>query len=91
MTAALRVPAAAFLAALLPLAARATESAPETFPDRAKAFGGVPFGATIDEAKKAWQLEQVEGASVPDDPVSIDLREEESLVLGGLVAREVIY
>jgi len=91
MTTALRLAAAAFLAALLPLAARATESAPETFPDRAKAFGGVPFGATIDEAKKAWQLEQVEGASVPDDPVSIYLREEESLVLGGLVAREVIY
>jgi len=84
-----------FLAALcvviMPLASRAQDSAPETFPDRAKAFGGVAFGATIDEAKKSWQLEQVEGASVPGDPVSIYLREEESLVVGGLVAREVIY
>lgn len=88
---AVRLLAAALFTALLPLAARATESVPETFPDRARAFGGVPFGATIDEAKKSWQLEQVEGASVPDDPVSIYLREEESLVLGGLVAREVIY
>jgi len=75
----------------MPLAARAQDPAPETFPDRAKAFGGVFFGATIDEAKKSWQLEQIEGASVPGDPVSIYLREEESLVVGGLVAREVIY
>lgn len=64
---------------------------PDTFPDRGKAFGGVPFGATLDEAKKSWQLEQIDGASVPGDPVALYLREEESLVLGGLVAREVIY
>jgi hypothetical protein len=64
---------------------------PETFPDRAKAFGGVPFGTTLAEAKKSWQLEQIDGSSVPGDPVALYLREEESLVLGGLVAREVIY
>lgn len=68
------------------------QSAPaDSFPDRTKTFGGVPFGATVEEAKKSWQLEQVDGASVPGDAVTIFLREEESLVVGNLVAREVLY
>jgi len=72
-------------------AAPAQDAAPQTFPDRVKAFGGVAFGATLEDAKKSWQLEAIDGASVPGDPVALYLREEESLVLGGLVTREVIY
>jgi hypothetical protein len=79
-----------FAVLVLP-AVRAQEAPGETFPDKVKAFGGVPFGATLEEAKQLWQLEEVEGASVPGDPVALYLREEESMVLGGLVAREVIY
>lgn len=61
------------------------------FADQIKSFGGVPFGATLEEAKKSWQLEPVDGASAPGDPVALYLREEDSLVVGGLMAREVIY
>ena len=82
---------ALLLFAFLLAAARAQDAAADTFPDRANAFGGVCFGATLEEAKKSWQLEEVDGASVPGDPVTLYLREEESLVLGGLVAREVVY
>ena len=63
----------------------------QNFPDRIKSFGGVPFGAPVEEAKKAWQLEAVEGASAPGDPVTVYLREDDSLVIGSLVAREVVY
>lgn len=62
-----------------------------TFPDRSNNFGGVSFGATIDEARQKWQLEEISGASVPGDPLVLYLREEESLVVGGVVAREIIY
>jgi hypothetical protein len=86
-----RVLTAALLAACFATAVRAQEAATDTFPDRGGAFGGVAFGTTLDEAKKSWQLEQVDGASVPGDPVALYLREEESLVVGGLLAREVIY
>jgi len=82
---------ALFFAGVLLSLAQAQDAATDTFPDRTGAFGGVPFGATLDEAKKSWQLEEVDGASVPGDPVALYLREEESLVLGGLVAREVVY
>lgn len=91
MTGGGRVISAAFAAVLVAGIGRAQDAASGTFPDRAKAFAGVPFGATIDEARKSWQLEEVDGASVPGDPVAMFLREEESLVLGGLVARDVIY
>lgn len=75
---------------------RAQEAPPATpptsgFPDRVQAFAGVPFGSTLEEAKKTWQLEPIEGASAPGDPVEVFLREEESQVLGGMVAREVVY
>lgn len=63
----------------------------ENFPDRTKSFGGVPFGASIGEAKKAWQLEAVEGVSAPGDPVEVYLREDDPLVIGALMAREVVY
>jgi hypothetical protein len=87
-----RVAIRIFLFAALCLSVAPAQDAPaDTFPDRTKAFGGVPFGATLDEAKKSWQLEEVDGASVPGDPVALYLREEESLVLGGLVARDVVY
>jgi hypothetical protein len=82
---------ASLFAALLLSVAQAQDAPADTFPDRVKAFGGVPFGATLEDAKKSWQLEEVDGASVPGDPVTLFLREEESLVLGGLVAREVVY
>lgn len=85
----LLVLAAAPLAAQQPAAPAAPEA--KSFPDQIKSFGGVPFGAPLEEAKKVWQLEAVDGASVPGDPVSLYLREEESLVVGGLVAREVVY
>ncbi len=62
-----------------------------SFPDRNNAFGGVPFGATIEEAKQKWQLEKIEAVSAPDDPVALYLRQEETLLLGGAVAREVVY
>jgi len=91
MTVRNRFYSAALAAVLMTGTGRAEDSEVGTFPDRAKAFAGVPFGATIEEARKSWQLEEVDGASVPGDPVTIFLREEESLVLGGLVAREVIY
>jgi hypothetical protein len=61
------------------------------FPDRTRAFSGVPFGASLEEARQRWQLEEVEGAAVPGDPVAVYLREEESHVLGGVVAREVVF
>jgi hypothetical protein len=70
---------------------RAQEAAPVPFPDQSKSFCGVPFGATLDEARKTWQLEAADGASAPGDPVTLYLREEESHVLGGLVARELVY
>jgi hypothetical protein len=82
-----------FPAAMLLLAGMATvtaEPAP-SFPDRSQAFGGVAFGASVAEAREQWELEEVDGAAVPDDPVSIFLREEESHVLGGVRARELIY
>jgi len=82
----------ALLSAVLFVPSTFAQNAPsDGFPDRAKAFGGVPFGAPLEEAKKSWQLEAVDGASVPGDPVALFLREDESLVVGGLVAREVIY
>ena len=86
-----RATAALLIAATTTVIASAQDAPADTFPDRVKAFGGVPFGATLDEAKKSWQLEEVDGASVPGDPVTLYLREEESLVVGGLVAREVVY
>jgi hypothetical protein len=64
---------------------------PASFPDRSTSFAGVAFGATLDEARQHWQLEEAEGASVPEDPVQIYLREEESHVFGGVRVREVIY
>ena len=83
--------------ALLPLslmvacfAAHGSESS-ASFPDRSKLFAGVAFGATLEDALQHWQLEEAEGAAVPDDPVRIYLREEESHVLGGVRVREVIY
>lgn len=62
-----------------------------SFPDRNNAFAGVAFGTALEEAQQKWQLEEIEGASVPDDPVRLYLREEESHVLGGVMAREVVY
>lgn len=70
---------------------RAEPATAPTFPDRSNAFAGVPFGATIEEARQKWQLEEIEGASVPGDALGLYLREEESHVLGGVLAREVIY
>jgi hypothetical protein len=67
------------------------QSGAVTFPDVSKTFSGVPFGATLDEARQHWQLEEVDGASVPDDPVQVYLREEESHIFGGVRVREVIY
>jgi hypothetical protein len=64
---------------------------PASFPDRSTSFAGVSFGASLDEARQHWQLEEAEGASVPEDPVQIYLREEESHVFGGVRVREVIY
>lgn len=85
--------AAAFAAAALwcasPLWAQLPEGAP--FPDRNNAFGGVAFGATLEEAQQKWQLEKIEAAAAPDDPVALYLRQEESLLLGGATAREVVY
>ena len=72
-------------------AVRAQEEAAPPFPDQSKAFCGVPFGTTLEEARKTWQLEEADGAAVPGDPVALYLREEESHVLGGLVARELVY
>lgn len=69
----------------------AEPAATPSFPDRSKSFAGVPFGAGIEEARQNWQLEQIEGASVPGDALALYLREEESHVIGGVVAREVIY
>lgn len=63
----------------------------EPLPEQRNMFAGVPFGAGIEEARQKWQLEKVEAAAAPDDPVTVYLREEESLVLGGAVVREVIY
>jgi hypothetical protein len=83
---------------LLPLVALAPASLPaaeeETgggFPDRTRVFAGVAFGTDLDEARQKWQLEEVEGAAVPGDPVALYLREEESHVLGGVMAREVVF
>ncbi len=61
------------------------------FPDRTESFAGVPFGATIDEAQKTWQLEAVEGVSAPGDPVKVYLREDDPLVMGALMVRDVVY
>lgn len=61
------------------------------FFDRSKSFCGVPFGASIEEAKKVWSLEEVEGVSAPDDPVKVYLREDDPLVIGALMVREVTY
>ena len=85
--AALAVMASGWLAS--PVAAQLPEGT--SFPDRSNAFGGVPFGATLEEAKQKWQLEKIEAISAPDDPVALYLREEETLLLGGAVAREVVY
>lgn len=74
--------------AVLPVCA---QEAVASFPDRSKAFAGVPFGAHLEEARQQWQLEEAEGAAVPDDPVRVYLREEESHVFGGVRVREVIY
>ena len=87
------------LSILLPLAAGTclfAEEAADTpvaasFPDRSGAFGGVAFGASLDKAREQWQLEELDGASVPGDPVQVFLREEESHVFGGVRVREVIY
>lgn len=62
-----------------------------TAPGGSNGFAGVPFGATVEEARQKWQLEKLEPVSAPDDPVATFLREEESLVLGGAVVREVVY
>ena len=86
----MRARAVAFGLLLAPLPGLAEEAA-ATFPDRSKAFAGVAFGATLEEARQQWQLEEAEGASVPDDPVKVYLREEESHVFGGVRVREVIY
>lgn len=70
---------------------RAADYPVSAFPDRSKAFAGVAFGASLEQARQQWQLEEAEGASVPDDPVKVYLREEESHVFGGVRVREVIY
>ena len=62
-----------------------------SFLDRSGAFAGVAFGSTLENAREQWQLEELEGASVPGDPVQVFLREEESHVFGGIRVREVIY
>lgn len=62
-----------------------------SFPDRNGSFAGVAFGASLEQARERWQLEELEGASVPGDPVQVFLREEESHVFGGVRVREVIY
>ena len=79
------------LPAIVALSAAFGSESPASFPDRSKSFAGVSFGAPLDEARQQWQLEEAEGASVPDDPVQIFLREEESHVFGGVRVREVIY
>lgn len=81
--------AAAAVFCVTTLCAQLPEGAP--FPDRNNAFGGVAFGATLEEAQQKWQLEKIEAAAAPDDPVALYLRQEESLLLGGAVAREVVY
>ena len=73
------------------LSASSGSESPGSFPDRSNSFAGVAFGGTLDEARQQWQLEEAEGASVPDDPVQVYLREEESHVFGGVRVREVIY
>ena len=81
------------LAARMHCAAEEPAATPATssFPDRHGAFAGVAFGSTLENAREHWQLEELEGASVPDDPVQVFLREEESHVFGGIRVREVIY
>ncbi len=81
------------LAARIHCAAEETAeaSATSSFPDRSGAFAGVAFGSTLENAREQWQLEELEGASVPGDPVQVFLREEESHVFGGIRVREVIY
>jgi len=82
----------AFIASLsIGGAVLAQEAATPPFPDQSKSFCGVPFGATLEDARKTWQLEEADGAAVPGDSVALYLREEESHVLGGLVARELVY
>lgn len=76
---------------LLACSAASGSESTASFPDRSKSFAGVAFGSTLEEARQQWQLEEAEGASVPDDPVQIYLREEESHVFGGVRVREVIY
>lgn len=80
-------PPAATPASLQPPAPQGATAAP----GNNNGFAGVPFGATVEEARQKWQLEKLEPASAPDDPVATFLREEESLVLGGAVVREVVY
>lgn len=92
----MRVVALALFLHLSALAALPAEEAGHTpsaasFPDRNGMFAGVAFGASLDEARGQWQLEELEGASVPGDPVQVFLREEESHVFGGVRVREVIY
>lgn len=82
---------AALIACANPVPSMAQSADGGSFPDRSNTFAGVLFGATLEEAQQKWQLEEIEGASVPDDPVRLYLREEESHVLGGVVAREVVY
>jgi hypothetical protein len=84
----LLLPLAVWAATVRPLAAA---EAAAGFPDRTGSFDGVAFGAGLDGARERWQLEEVEGVAAPGDPVEIFLREEESHVLGGVVAREVVY
>jgi hypothetical protein len=83
--------AVCLLGALGASMARAADDPSSSFPDRSKAFAGVAFGASLEQARQQWQLEEAEGASVPDDPVKVYLREEESHIFGGVRVREVIY
>jgi hypothetical protein len=81
------------LAAWTNLRAEETTGAPAgtSFPDRSGSFNGMAFGASLEKAREQWQLEELDGASVPGDPVQVFLREEESHVFGGVRVREVIY
>lgn len=63
----------------------------EPLTEERNAFAGVPFGASIEEARQKWHLEKADTATAPDDPVAIYLREQEPLVLGGAVVRDVVY
>ncbi|MEI6072724.1 MAG: hypothetical protein WCS31_13095 [Verrucomicrobiae bacterium] len=59
--------------------------------EKENAFRGVPFGTPLAEVQKKWELEPLDEAGPPGDPLKLFIRNDETKSIGNIALQEIVY